>query len=151
MVSCGGRKPLEPERITETKTIREVKRDTVIQVKADSTFYQAFIECVNGKAVLREPKNNKDQNPKTQTESKIGLQKPIVTLDENGNLNVECRKEVEEVKAQLTNYYQELLREHQKPVYIEKPFKWYDVALMWLGGIFLICLATLAAILIIKK
>lgn len=55
LVSCKSRKPVEPDKIKETHYIKEVVRDTVITVKADSTYYEAWIECVNGKPVLREP------------------------------------------------------------------------------------------------
>jgi len=149
-VSCNSRKPVEPEIITETKFIKEIVRDTVFDVQADSTYYDAWIECVKGKPVLREPKPNKtepeNKNKEAQKPEKA-LQKPSVTLDENGKLTVECYKEVEKVKAQLTDRYESLLKEHQKPVYIEKDLTWYQETLMWIGGISLIIIGV---ILIIK-
>ena len=137
LVSCGSRKPLPPETITDTRFVKQVIRDTVLKVQADSTYYQAWIECVNGKPVLREPKpENKEKRAKSKDHKKA-LQKPKVILDENGKLTVECRKEVEQVKAQLTAYYESRLKERTQPVYIEKPFAWYHKILMWAGGIFL--------------
>lgn len=137
LVSCGSRKPLPPETITDTRFVKKVIQDTVLKVQADSTYYHAWIECVNGKPVLREPKpENKEKRAKNQ-DHKRALQKPKVILDENGKLTVECRKEVEQVKAQLTNYYESRLKEHIQPVEIEKPFAWYHKILMWAGGIFL--------------
>ena len=138
MVSCGSRKPLQPETITDTLVVKQIIRDTVLNVQADSTYYNAWIECVNGKPVLREPKPPKNGEQRTKSQDhKKALQKPKVVLDENGKLTVECRKELEQVKAQLTDYYESRLREHIKPVEIEKPFTWYHKVLMWSGRIFL--------------
>lgn len=138
LVSCGSRKPLQPETITDTRFVKQIIRDTVLKVQADSTYYNAWIECVNGKPVLREPKPAKSQEQSNQNQNpEKALQKPKVVLDENGKLTVECRKEMEQVKAQLTDYYESRLKEHSKPVYIEKPFTWYYKILMWAGGIFL--------------
>lgn len=137
LVSCGSRKPLPPETITDTLVVKQVIRDTVLNVQADSIYYNAWIECVNGKPVLREPKpENKEKRAKNQ-DHKRALQKPKVILDENGKLTVECRKEIEQVKAQLTSYYESRLKERIQPVEIEKPFAWYHKLLMWAGGIFL--------------
>lgn len=138
LVSCGSRKPLPPETITDTRFVKQVIRDTVLKVQADSTYYNAWIECVNGKPVLREPKPAKSQEQSNQKQKpEKALQKPNVILDENGKLTVECRKEVEQVKAQLTSYYESRLKERTQPVEIEKPFAWYHKILMWAGGIFL--------------
>lgn len=138
LVSCGSRKRLPPETITDTRFVKQVIRDTVLKVQADSTYYHAWIECVNGKPVLREPKQAKNKEPRPKSkDNQNALQKPKVTLDENGKLTVECRKEVEQVKAQLTSYYESRLKERIKPVEIEKPFAWYHKILMWAGGIFL--------------
>ncbi len=149
LVSCNSRKPLEPDKITETTFVEKIVRDTVFETKADSTFYSAWIECVNGKPQLREniapqleasvpiigatqPQNN---------QQKSGLKNPVVNLDENGKLTVGCHKEVERITAQLTSHYEQKLRENVKTEYRDKPFKWYHKGLMWLGGIFLACIA----------
>ncbi|UCA61668.1 hypothetical protein KB553_09050 [Chryseobacterium rhizoplanae] len=137
LVSCGSRKPLPPETITDTLVVKQVIRDTVLKVQADSTYYNAWIECVNGKPVLKEPKpENKEKRARSPDHNKA-LQKPKVILNENGKLTVECHKEVEQVKAQLTAYYESRLKERVQPVTIEKPFAWYHKILMWAGGIFL--------------
>lgn len=138
LVSCGSRKPLPPETITDTLVVKKVIRDTVLEVQADSTYYHAWIECVNGKPVLREPKpENKEKMTKNQDHGKA-LQKPDVILDESGKLTVECRKEAEQLKAQLTAYYESRLKERIQPVEIKKPFAWYHKILMLAGGIFLL-------------
>lgn len=149
LVSCKSRKPLEPERITDIRYVKEIVRDTVLTVKADSTFYDAWIECINGKPVLREPQKADQPKSKTKEPAKA-LQKPKVNLDENGKLTVECYKEVEQMKAQLTDKYESLLREHQKTVYVEKDLNWFQKSLIWMGGIFLACIVV-AIILKIKN
>ena len=115
LVSCTSRKPVEPDKIKETHYIKEVVRDTVITVKADSTYYEAWIECVNGKPVLREPAPESPDKVTAEVKHPYTkkllpeepyikpLQKPKVSLDENGRLSVECKKEVEQIKAQLIN------------------------------------------------
>lgn len=149
LVSCKSRKPVEPERITDIRYVKEIVRDTVLTVKADSTFYDAWVECINGKPVLKQPQKADQPQSKTKELAKA-LQKPKVNLDENGKLTVECYKEVEQMKAQLTDKYESLLREHQKTVYVEKDLNWFQKTLMWLGGIFL-AIIVVAIILKIKN
>lgn len=146
LVSCGSRKPLPPETITDTLVVKQVIRDTVLEVQADSTYYHAWIECVNGKPVLREPKpENKEKMTMNQDQGKA-LQKPDFILDESGKLTVECRKEAEQLKAQLTAYYESRLKERIQPVEIKKPFAWYHKILMLAGGIFLLLVGSVIII-----
>ncbi|WP_143349724.1 MULTISPECIES: hypothetical protein [Elizabethkingia] len=150
LVSCKSRKPVEPDKIKETHYIKEVIRDTVITVKADSTYYDAWIECVNGKPVLREPVSDSPEKVSVEVKeypySKAALpkepylkplQKPKVTLDENGRLSVECKKEVEQIKAQLINKYESRIRDLERTALVEKDLKWWQKTLMWLGVAFL--------------
>lgn len=160
LVSCKSRKPVEPDKIKETHYIKEVVRDTVITVKADSTYYEAWIECVNGKPVLREPTAQYSEKVSAKVKqypySKESLpkvpyikplQKPKVSLDENGRLSVECKKEVEQIKAQLINKYENRIRELEKMAFVEKDLKWWQKTLMWLGVVFL---GLVAFVIIIK-
>lgn len=166
LVSCKSRKPVEPDKIKETHYIKEVVRDTVITVKADSTYYEAWIECVNGKPVLREPTAQYPEKISSEVKrypySKESLpkepylkplQKPKVSLDENGRLSVECKKEVEQIKAQLINKYENRVRELEKTALVEKNLKWWQIALMWCGvafiGTFLILI--IGAVINLKK
>lgn len=143
LVSCSGRKPLEPVIVETTKTIKEVVKDTAIAVKADSSYYRAYIDCRDGKPTI------------TNTQSKTGLnlKAPKVNL-RNGLLQVNCKIDSSAVAFKYLQKY--ITVEKPKIVvapkveYIEKPFRWYHKTLMWIGAIFLILIG-IGIILKIKK
>lgn len=56
LVGCKTKQAVVPTNtVYSEKTITLHERDTVFEVQADSSFYQAWIECVNNKPVLRNP------------------------------------------------------------------------------------------------
>ena len=130
LVSCASKKPSEPVIIETTKTIKEVVKDTVFTVKADSSYYKAYVDCRDGKPVI------------TNTEIKSGfnLKAPKVNL-KNGLLQVNCKIDSSAVAFKYLQKY--ITVEKPKIVvvpkveYKEKPFRWYHKFLMWTGGIFL--------------
>lgn len=134
MVSCLSRKPSPPVTIEKTKTVKEIVKDTVYEVSADSSFYYAYVECVNGKPVLKEPTKYKDL-PK----NKAGKALHVPTAKINGNvLTVGCYQEAQRLFKQWRETYISENEKKEVPVYVEKPFKWYHKVLMWIGGIFLV-------------
>ena len=142
MVSCSSRKPPEPVRIETTRTVTEVVKDTIYKVAADSTFYQAWIECQNGKPVLKEPETVSQEPGAKNREPGNGkaLQTPKVTLKGN-QLQVECYQRAQEL---FKTWKEKYTAEHQTttvPAYIEKPFRWYHKALMYTGTVSLLLLA----------
>lgn len=151
VVSCTTKKPLDPVVITNTKEITHIVRDTIFQIDADSSYYEAYIECVNGKPILRE-------TPETKANSKAGkyLDQPKATLIGN-KINIECNKKAQELLKQWTETY---IKEHeQKPIYVpqpiyqDKPLTWWQKVQIWLGRIFLgfLTLGALAFILRWKR
>ena len=135
LVSCAGRKPLPPVTIEKTKTITEVVKDTIYKVEADSSYYYAYVECVNGKPVIKEPVLNQDQKLPENRSGK-NLQTPKVSL--TGNiLSVQCYQQAQELFKQWRETYIQEQEKKTVPVYVEKPFKWYHKTSMWIGGIFL--------------
>ncbi len=142
MVSCKSRKPQEPVRIETTKTITQTIKDTVYKVEADSAYYYAWIDCQNGKPVLmntaQEAENYNRKYPGTEAEpakSQPGKNTKVNAILQNGKLNVSCKQESMNLfKSWKENY----IKENQKtsvPVYLEKPFRWYHMGLMGMGGI----------------
>ena len=134
VVSCISRKPQEPVIITKTKETIKTVRDTTYVVEADSTFYNALIECVNGKPVLKEPKIT---NPKNKDS---GLQPIKVTLDGN-NLTVEANKIIQKLHKEWEETY---TKEHEQtpiyikvPVEVEKPLTLWQKTQIWFGRIFM--------------
>ncbi|PIF44917.1 hypothetical protein CLU96_1916 [Chryseobacterium sp. 52] len=156
LVSCASRKPPEPVIIENTKTITEVVKDTIYKIEADSSFYNAYVDCVNGKPVLMTNETQSLFQEKVKTEklpkSKAGkyLEVPKVNL-QNGVLTVNCETRAQELfKQWREKYISENTKEILPPVYIEKPFKWYQKALMWIGALSLVLYA-IGGILLIKK
>ncbi len=135
--SCGTkRKALEPTTISETKEIRIVERDTVVLTKTDSVQTIVQIDCTD------------KANPKIKTISQTpGRNLKLPKLALNGNqLTIDCKAEAEKIALKLYDNY---VKEHKKEVIlkeVEKPFKWYQKALMWVGS-FTLVFITIGALL----
>ncbi|MEI7487047.1 MAG: hypothetical protein WCJ72_06485 [Chryseobacterium sp.] len=135
IISCKSKPPRqEKELITVTKTITELKRDTIIQVEADSSYYQALIECQNGKPVLM-------QNI-AAGESKPGknLKEPNVLLDQNGKLKITCQYLANQLKVTLKEkqILEQKLNEKiiiEPPRLVEKSLSWWQKLWITLGKI----------------
>ena len=102
MVSCFSRKPPEPVIIENTKTVTQIVKDTVFQVEADSSYYFAYVECVNGKPKIisnqQEADNYNRLNPGSnvtppQKQSGKNVNEPKVNIDQNGKLTADCKSE----------------------------------------------------------
>lgn len=137
-ISCGSEKrPAMSEKpivITETKEIKETVRDTVFKVEKDYAFYEAYIECRDGKPHLISPKS-------------VGgnmILPPTGKIDQDGKLKISIETRAKELFHQWKEKYiketkPEIVYLHiVKTRYIEKPFAWYHKALMWAGGISLL-------------
>ncbi|KMQ63013.1 hypothetical protein ACM46_13770 [Chryseobacterium angstadtii] len=152
LVSCANRKPQEPVIIEKTREVRTVVKDTVFRSEADSTYYHAWIECVNGKPVLKESGAYKNFSHTADT-SESGLLAPKVLLTD-GKLSVECYKQAQE---SFKTWRETYIKEHeQTPIYIEKPIyrekalSWFQQTQLWLGRIFLGVLALFTLVLIVR-
>lgn len=123
--------------IEKTVTIR----DTIIEIAKDSSYYSAYIDCINNKPVLK-PKD-----------SKLGksLQKPTVKLTD-GLLEVECETRAQQLFFQWKEQYiKENKSQHTNtPVYIETPFRWYEKVLLVIGAITLTILIGYAGVSVYK-
>lgn len=148
VVSCSVTKPLPPVVIENTREITKTIRDTIFKIEADSSYYEAYIDCINGKPVIEE-------TIKTQNKSKPGviLEKPKVNIN-NGLLQVDCNKKAQELFAQWQEVY---IKEHEqkpiyldKPVYVDKPLSWFQTLQIWLGRIFLFISAIVGLALILR-
>ncbi|SHF31535.1 hypothetical protein [Chryseobacterium vrystaatense] len=149
LVSCANRKPQEPVVIEKTREVHTVVKDTIFRIEADSTYYHAFIECINGQPVLKEAKVKENRNDKSES----GLMKPKVSLTQ-GSLSIECYKQAQE---SFKTWRETYIKEHeQTPIYIEKPIykekalSWFQTTQIWLGRIFLGVLALFALVLLIR-
>jgi hypothetical protein len=129
-------------------------KDTVLVVEKDSSYYNAFIDCVNGKPVLVQSQNQiKDFNTKNPTQLATApksiagrsVKPPSVSLN-NAVLSINCEKEAEKL---FFAWKETELREwqiSQKPVYIDRKLTTFQNVKMFLGNIFFyaLCLAIVA-------
>lgn len=152
VLSCKSAGPVSPTIPVETKNdtkvekvITSVERDTIIQTVADSTFYRAWVECLNGKPVLK------------QSQSKPGrhLTAPQVTLDDNGQLQIKVKALAEELffkwKEQHVNTTTTNSKTTQVLVPVERDLSTWETAQIYLGRLFLGIITLALAAWIIKK
>ena len=129
-VSCVSKKHAEPVLVETTKTITQIERDTVFTVKADSSFYRAYIDCVNGRPVFR--------NEQSQPGAKVNA--PKVEFKDR-LLRVDCK--VDSSKIALKWFEKYISIEKPKVVFVpkevpvEKPLTWWQKTLMNLGKLML--------------
>ncbi|MBU4536982.1 MAG: hypothetical protein L6264_07330 [Weeksellaceae bacterium] len=135
VVSCKSREPQEPVIITKTKETVKTVRDTIFKVEKDSSFYTAFVDCVNGKPVLRET-----QETKAASKPGKSLKVPKTTLDGN-KLNCDCEAQAQELHKQWEETH---TKEHEQtpiyikvPVEVEKPLTFWQKTQIWFGRIFM--------------
>lgn len=123
-----------PPATTETIksiTTKEVVRDTTFNIPKDSSYYKAYLECINGKVVLK-------QDAKPIVKPGKFLQPPKVNLKDN-ILTIDCKAEAQKLFAQWKDTY---TKEHQSdikriPYAVEKPLSWFQQTEIILGRIFL--------------
>lgn len=141
LMSCKPRElPKEKEVVTINKTITEVRRDTIIQVEADSSFYEAMIECQNGRPVLRQPPKSPSNQSTHKKASGKNLAAPKVNLDDAGKLKISCQYLANQLKITLKEkqILEEKLSEKTitpPPLLIEKQLSWWQKLWLTLGKV----------------
>ncbi|MBS1535315.1 MAG: hypothetical protein JST78_09575 [Bacteroidetes bacterium] len=86
LVSC---KSTKPTVNSETTTIVETVHDTIFKTEKDSSSYKAYLDCVNGKAIIKEV---------VHAEPGRNLKSPTVRLV-NNTLQVDCEARAQELFA----------------------------------------------------
>jgi hypothetical protein len=137
--------------IYQTETVK----DTVLVVEKDSSFYSAYIECINGKPVLKEISNS--EKAKSLPKNKAGkhLAIPNVKL-QNGVLSVDCQKEAENLFFHWKEKFRKEYELTHKPVPVPVPLTKWQEAKMVIGSLViwavgLVALAYLIRFLIRRK
>ncbi len=101
----------------KTVTITETLHDTVFKIEKDDSYYQAYLECVNGKVVVTKPT--------TIPSLKGALQVPKVNIVDN-KLSVDCEAKAQELfakwKSQNKTEATEVIRKIPVPVPRELSF-----------------------------
>lgn len=137
LVACKSTSVVPPTTIETTNTVTktEVIRDTVFTIQKDSSYYKAYLECVNGKVVI---------SPRIKPESKKGkhLKPPKVNIKDN-IITVDCEAEAQKLFAQWKETYIntvfETIREH--PYIVEKELSWWQNAQIILGRLLILIAA----------
>lgn len=107
---------------------KEIVRDTVLTIEKDSSFYSAYIECINGKPVLKESK----ALPKNRPGRSLAV--PNVKL-KNGVLSVDCHKEAEKMFFAWKEKFTQEWNTHNKPVPVPVKLTNFQIIKMTIGSI----------------
>lgn len=96
LVSCVSKKPVVVKNETTTKdTITETVHDTIFKIEKDSSYYQALLDCQDGKVVVKNV---------SQSEPGRTLKSPRVRL-RNNILQVDCEAKAQELFAKWKSTY----------------------------------------------
>ena len=131
--------PHTTENTERIVTVTETVRDTVIQVRPDSSIVQALIRCDStGRARLEEIQTLRQSERLCQT----------ISLQDN---RLTAKATVDSMGIYLT--YKDRYKEEQKVQTIETVIekevnilRWWQKALMWAGGIALLSIVVLAVV-----
>jgi hypothetical protein len=131
LVGCRTANVLPPTIIEKTNTItkNEVIHDTVFETKKDSSYYKAWLECQDGKVVIKgTPKRKKGNH----------LEPPKVIIKDN-YIKVDCYSESQKLFAQWKDTYikEQNQTTNTNPVLVEKKLSWWQKLQIWAGRIFL--------------
>ncbi|MWB92984.1 hypothetical protein GON26_01295 [Flavobacterium sp. GA093] len=122
--------PLSTKTEVNTVTTKVVVRDTVFEIKPDSSYYKSWLECIDGKVKI-----------KGIPEIKLGnfLKPPNVSLF-NNQLKVDCSTEAQRLFASWKDTY--ILENKQGeitiPVPYEKPLTYWQQTEIWCGRLFMV-------------
>lgn len=132
LVSCKSASVFPPTKTetSSTVTIKEVVRDTVFETQKDSSYYKAWLECQEGKVVIKsKPKKTKGKY----------LEPPKVIIKDN-YITVDCEAEAQKLFAQWKDIYRatNLQTVITNTVEVERQLTWWQKFQIWCGRIFLI-------------
>ncbi|PXY44521.1 hypothetical protein [Flavobacterium hydrophilum] len=146
LVACKSSSVVPPTttETTTTTTTKEVVRDTVFEVLQDSSYYKAYLECINGKVAIK-------QDVKPILTPGKNLEPPKVNLKDNV-LTVDCKAEAIKLFAQWKDVY---TKEHKQitqkiPYPVEKELTWWQKTQMILGDIFLVIIGLLIIVVVLR-
>ena len=143
LVSCGSIKPVVVKNETTTKdTITETVHDTIFKIEKDSSYYQALLDCQDGKVVVKNV---------YQSEPGRTLKSPKVRL-RNNILQVDCEAKAQELFAKWKSTYKSKTSVITKEVpVITNVLTWWQQTQIKLFRFFAIIALLLTIWLFIKK
>lgn len=142
LVSCKSASVVPPTKIETTNTVTktEVIRDTVFEIQKDSSYYKAYLECVNGKVEVK-------QKTVPHTQKGNHLQPPKVNIKDN-IITVDCVTEAQRMFAEWKETYTDSVLKSitENPYIVEKELTWWQNTQIILGRIFLGIIILLALV-----
>jgi hypothetical protein len=121
MTSCKSKRVVLQKEIT-ADTITETLHDTIFSIEKDSSFYNALLECQNGKVVIKEV---------TNTSSGRKLKTPKVVIQDN-QLKVDCKTEAEKLFASWKDTFIKSYKGKEIPV-ITNELTWFQKTQIYIG------------------
>ncbi|MEG3973458.1 hypothetical protein QT970_02415 [Microcoleus sp. herbarium8] len=147
LIACKSKSVLLPTTIESTKTIttKEVVRDTVFEIKKDSSYYKAWLECQDGKVTINNGfKPIADNGFKPIAQKGTYLQPPKVIIKDN-ILTVNCEVEAQKLFAQWKDVYtiENAQSVITNTVEVERELTGWQNFQLWCGRILLLALLLL--------
>ncbi len=142
MPSCRSSQPLTTTQTSDSVRIIERWRDTTIYEQPDIAWLKGWLECDRmGQVLLRELEIERGRN--------ITPHIKIV----NDTLYVECKTDSLERLLKIRDLEIKMLKEMQTEVVVEveKELSWWETTQMKMGRLFLIVIAVLVIITVIKQ
>lgn len=137
--SCGVQKPLIDNVKENTEIIiKEIPRDTVIRVEADSSFYKAWIECRDGL-----PRITERVDTIYKTVKKVGkyIEAPRVSIQGN-ELTVKVKAEAQKLFAEWKERHIKEVSERTviKIKEVERSLSWWQKFWIGFGRVLFACI-----------
>lgn len=142
MPSCRSSQPLTTTQTSDSVRIIERWRDTTIYEQPDIAWLKGWLECDSvGQVLLRELEIERGRN--------ITPHIKIV----NDTIYVECKTDSLERLLKIRDLEIKMLKEMQTEVVVEveKELSWWETTQMKMGRLFLIVIAVLVIITVIKQ
>ena len=118
LVSCTSNKPVVVKNETlTTKTITETVHDTIFKTEKDSSYYQALLDCQDGKVIVKNV---------VHSEPGRTLKSPKVRIDYN-TLQVNCEAQAQRLFAQWkSKHIQENTQQIKEVPVITNTLTWWQ-------------------------
>lgn len=134
---------IPPKTIETTKEIEKTItiKDTFLLVEKDSSYYKAYIDCVNGKPVVKDVKSKPGKN----------LKPPKVQIDGN-YLKIDCELEAQKLFYSWKETYIKERNDTKQtvPLAIKLPLTKWESIQIWFGRIFIFLLLVILILIIIR-
>jgi hypothetical protein len=130
LVSCKSNSvPLSTKTEVNTITTKEVIKDTLFEIPKDSSYYKAWLDCYNGKVIIK-------GTPQVKAGKFLNI--PKVSI-QNNQLNIDCQTEAQRLFAEWKETY---ISEHKQekitiPVPYKVPLTYWQQTEIWCGRIFI--------------